>query len=66
MLYRVASVVIYGGPEDPRYSLNVRLCSDRVVLAGKTILTERGPILRPTAAPPREWLLEALEGIPRR
>lgn len=60
MLYRVASVVVYGNPEWPRINLTVRLCSDTVVLTGRPILRETVPLVLPTEPAPRAWLGAAL------
>ncbi|HZI77764.1 MAG TPA: hypothetical protein VFD73_27740 [Gemmatimonadales bacterium] len=65
MLYRVATVTVFGTPENPRANLTVRLVSDIVVLSRRPIHQERVPIALPTARSPREWLLEALDSIPR-
>ena len=65
MLYRVATLTVYGTPERPRITWAVRLLSDYVVLSGRPIATGREPISLPTARNPREWLLEALGELPR-
>lgn len=65
MLYRVATVTLFGSPENPRANLTVRLVSDIVVLSGRPILRERVPIALPTERHPRDWLLAALDSIPR-
>lgn len=64
MLYRVATVTVYGKQERPRIQWTVRLLSDVVVLSGRPIETGRVPILLPTATSPKEWLREALEQFP--
>lgn len=64
MLYRVATVTVFGTPERPRITWTVRLCSDIVVLGGRPIETGRAPIELPTEHSPREWLRAALEQFP--
>ena len=64
MLYRVATVSVFGTPDNPRITWQVRLCSDIVVLSGRPIERGREPIELPTARSPREWLREALEQLP--
>lgn len=66
MLYRVATVTVFGRPEDPRINWTVRLLSDLVVLGGRPIAKGREPILLPLSSDPRAWLLEALEQLPNR
>lgn len=64
MLYRVASVVVYGVEDEPRITWQVRLCSDVVRLTARPIETGREPIRLPIATSPREWLRGALEQFP--
>lgn len=64
MLYRVATVSVFGVPEQPRIVYSIRLTSDIVVLTGRPIATGRVPIRLPRAASPTEWLREALEQFP--
>lgn len=63
MLYRVGTVNVFGTEDNPRITAAVRLCSDIVVLTQRPIWTARVPLVPPTTQSPREWLLEALEGL---
>lgn len=63
MLYRVASVVVYGTQEWPRMSLTVRLLSDTVVLSGRPILREVVPLELPKEPSPRAWTQAALRQL---
>lgn len=66
MLYRVGTIVVYGGPVDPRLSMRVWRVSD-VARMGRVTEWEGVRSYDPsTILSPREWLLEALEQAPRR
>ena len=64
MLYRVASVIVYGVEDEPHLRWKVWLQSDQVRLGGRPIETGQVPISRPTTQSPRAWLRECLEQFP--
>lgn len=66
MLYRLGQVVAYGTPSDPRLSLRVWRCSDTSRLGRIQEFSGLVPIEPPTDRNPREWLLAALEALPKR
>lgn len=66
MLYRIASVVVYGTPDEPRLRWKVWLQSDIARLGGRPIETGQAPIQLPIASSPREWLRGSLEQFPER
>lgn len=63
MLYRVASVVVYGGPLDPRISRRVWRCSDTSRLGRIEEFAGLRSLQVPRSIPPEEWLREALEQL---
>lgn len=66
MMLRVGQVVIYEAPRDPRISLRVYLTSDVTRLGRVEAWSGLVPLEPPKGLPPREWLLAALEQLPKR
>ena len=64
MLYRVATIAIYGCPRDPRISYRVWRVSDTVRLGRQQETAGLLPIEPPTAASPTAWLQQALAQAP--
>lgn len=59
-LYYVGQLLVYGGDRDPRISARVWRVSDFTKLGRLQVWSGLQAIERPTATPPREWLVEAL------
>ena len=65
MLYRIGQVLVYGTPKEPRLSLRVWRVSDATRIGRIQEFSGLVPIEPPTTRNPREWLLAALEALPK-